>query len=271
MLDEQTRSNLLSSDKFIRLGALASLNLGLKREAWRRPAILADLKTLLRDERDPDVLELLQGIFENFDPLCAPQDPEEDHCTADYGPGFGEAAADFQVQSTRKTALLSYAHRDNNFHKDAIRTMGDIMAQAVNIYLGSDDLFEIFYDTKSIKPGEKWQDRIDNAISEASLLIPILSPSFFSSKHCVYEVGRFLWRQRQTGLNNLILPILFVDLDKSSTESGFLKNELLKRQVFDWRNLRFEDIESKPVTQAIDNLATRIIDAIWPSPPSSHI
>ena len=269
MLSDRARSRLLSSDKFIRLGALTSLSMVIKREAWRRPEILTGLRAILKNELDPDVLELLEDVLENSDPPHKLRSPANGDTRASNGPGLDEAAADFHTKSKRKIALLSYAHRDNNFHKDAITTMGDIMTQAVNIYLGSDDLFEIFYDAKSIKPGEDWQNRIDNVVSEASLLITILSPSFFSSRHCLYEVERFLKRQKQTGRNDLILPILFVDLEKANIENRFIKDELLKRHFFDWRNLRFEDIESKTVTQAIDNLATHIIDAVWPSSSSS--
>ena len=263
MLGKKLRAKLASSKKIVRLGILAWISMALKRRPELRPSILRELESILSDEGDPDVRDFLQDMHEA---RISTQKIEMEH-SAQFS-GLSEAASPYQSRSSCKTALLSYARRDNTFHKNAIVTMGDVTKEAVNIYLGTEDSFDIFCDINSIKPGERWQEKIDEAIGRADLLIPVLSPSFFSSHHCLYEVREFMKRQKERQRNDLIIPVLYVDLEKANINNSFLKKDLLKRQYFDWRGFRFEDIESNTVTQAIDNLAIHIIDTVWPKLPA---
>lgn len=65
--------------------------------------------------------------------------------------------------------------------------------------------FAIFQDRNDIAWGQNWQARIDQTLDAVTLLIPILTPSFFASPACRQEVTRFVERERTLDRNDLIL------------------------------------------------------------------
>ena len=71
--------------------------------------------------------------------------------------------------------------------------------------------FTIFQD-RDIQWGQNWKRRIEKSLDEeVTFLIPIITPSFFKSKACRDELGRFLERERRLNRDDLILPVYYVD------------------------------------------------------------
>jgi hypothetical protein len=72
--------------------------------------------------------------------------------------------------------------------------------------------FEIFHDRLHIIWGEDWQQRVLASVDDLLLFVPIISPGFFTSEACRFELSAFIERETQgPGLGAAILPVYFVD------------------------------------------------------------
>jgi hypothetical protein len=104
-------------------------------------------------------------------------------------------------------AFLSYSHID-----DADQRLTEFSRRfELEISAQTGEEFEIFQDRTSIRWGQQWRTRIEQAIDASTLLIAILSPSFFKSRECRTEVERFFAREKHLGRNDLILSLYFID------------------------------------------------------------
>src|SRR5947207_14517234 len=92
-------------------------------------------------------------------------------------------------------AFMSYVRFDDEHDDGQLSQFCTRLAAEVRVQLG--EAFHIFVDRKDILWGQSWQARIDETLDAATLLIPILTPSFFRSVACRDEVTRFLDRERQ--------------------------------------------------------------------------
>ena len=71
------------------------------------------------------------------------------------------------------------------------------------------------------------------------MLIPIVTPLFFTSDACRDELNRFLEHEKRRGRDDLIIPIYFQKapvLDKPELlKADPLASEIASRQLYDWR------------------------------------
>jgi parallel beta-helix repeat protein len=98
------------------------------------------------------------------------------------------------------------------------------------------------------------------------LLIPIITPSFFSSEKCREEVERFVARELQLGGQQLIFPVYYASTEQMDDPDVRASNNIAAllhaREYADWRKLRLEDFTSREVRVTLDALAVRIRDAL---------
>lgn len=72
---------------------------------------------------------------------------------------------------------------------------------------------DIHLDTEVIKPGDKWEPKLKDALVRSRILVPILSINYFSSRYCRAEFAVMLHRERKLGYwnghneNSLIIPV----------------------------------------------------------------
>ena len=161
-------------------------------------------------------------------------------------------------------AFMTYAHFDDKHDGGQLSTFREKLGDAVQFHTGQP--FKIFQDRIGIRWGDQWQQRIDDALDAATLLIPIITPSFFSSEKCREEVEYYLARERQLGGQQLIFPVYYASteqMDDPDVRSGDDLAVLLHaREYADWRKLRLEDFTSREVRITLDALALRIRDAL---------
>jgi len=74
-------------------------------------------------------------------------------------------------------------------------------------------------------------------IDHTNFLVPMVSPNYVLSKHCLHELERFMERERDQERDDLIIPMTFVMLDIVDTSSLAIVENLLRRQYVDWTNL----------------------------------
>jgi CheY-like chemotaxis protein len=135
-------------------------------------------------------------------------------------------------------AFLSYTRIDDRFFRGAITSLRELLEMGVQVTTGNRNL-SIFQDVEGIHLGERFANRIDQAILEAKFLIPILTPLFFTSSWCRTELSKFLEREKFLGRADLILPIYYISTPLLEPGMQALEDDLAiemsKRQRFDWR------------------------------------
>ena len=163
------------------------------------------------------------------------------------------------------TAVLSYARKDDHFYGGYITAFGKILESAVHVVSGHDD-FEVFQDVEGIDLGERWEEKLAEAIGRATFLVPMVSPLFLSSRYCREEVRQFLTREQQLARGDLILPVYFhysAKLEKGAADSDDpVAAELRKRQMFDWRDKADVPLQDPAARKAVLSLAGGIVTAI---------
>jgi formylglycine-generating enzyme required for sulfatase activity len=158
-------------------------------------------------------------------------------------------------------AFLSYTRFDDR--RRFISAFREHLEDAVREVTGQ--LFEIFQDVDGIGIGEHWPDKLDQMLDEARFFIPIVTPSYFTSKPCREELEKFLRAEAARGRNDLVLPIYYIECDVLADPklraADPLAAHIYKRQYHDWLKLRFSSFNTKIVKTALHQLASEIARA----------
>jgi hypothetical protein len=79
----------------------------------------------------------------------------------------------------------------------------------------------LFVDEDSIETGDRWPDRLKEALKLSRCMVCVWSPSYFQSDWCVSEWKSFLAREKRLGMasHGLIAPMRFHDGDHFPTEA----------------------------------------------------
>lgn len=168
-------------------------------------------------------------------------------------------------------AFLSYVRLDDQHEGGQLTEFRTRLSAEVRMQIGSE--FPIFQDRNDIAWGQNWRDRIEETLDAVTLLIPIITPSFFRSPPCRDEVARFLERERQLERRDLILPVYYISTpemdDPERRDADGIAHELAARQYADWRELRFEPFTAPVVRRTLAQLAARLRDSFWRTGPES--
>jgi hypothetical protein len=161
-------------------------------------------------------------------------------------------------------AFLSYARADDKHAKGKIVKICELLSSELEVQIG--EPFPIFVDRNHIDWGENWESRIYESLDAATLLIPVLTPSYFKSRMCRNELSRFLRQERRMGRSDLILPIYYIETAQMehppAHQEDNLAQELVRRQYVDWRELRRAGLDSRAVSETIEDMAKRMRKAI---------
>jgi CheY-like chemotaxis protein len=137
-----------------------------------------------------------------------------------------------------------------------------------------DRTFNIFQDIDGIEFGQKWQKRLDEAISSSWFLIPVVTPLFFKSDPCRDELKRFIEHEKSLARDDLILPIYFVTapvLERPELlVADALASEIGSRQRYDWRVRADLPPNDPQIRGAVRDLAEKIAAAIERTPGPVH-
>jgi formylglycine-generating enzyme required for sulfatase activity len=160
-------------------------------------------------------------------------------------------------------AFLSYTRFDDQNDGGAISEFCKRLANAVRSQTGKP--FEIFQDVDGIGLGERWRGKLDQVLDEARFFIPIVTPSYFTSKACRAEFEKFLRAEAARGRDDLVLPIYYIESESLEDEdlraADPLARVIHERQRQDWRDLRFEPFDAKEVRRELVRLAIKIVRA----------
>jgi cobaltochelatase CobT len=175
---------------------------------------------------------------------------------------FGKGS-DRKMTKRSPIAFLSYVRHDDEHDQGTITRLRERLEGEVKVQSGKP--FEIFQDRNDIRWGQFWEERIVKSLSEVTLLIPIVTPSFFVSAACRSEFDTFLKMEKTLGVPRLILPLYYVscdDLDDPKRRDDPIVKAIKERQWTDWRPLRFKPHDAPEVRSALAALATNIKQSI---------
>ena len=164
----------------------------------------------------------------------------------------------------KPVAFMSYVHFDDRSENGRITQFREFLSTEVKMQTGED--FSIFQDRQDIAWGVNWKELITKSIDNATFLIPIITPGFFKSKNCREELELFIKREKDLKRNDLILPVYYVSTPLIDDPENRIKDNLAQiiadHQFADWRKLRFEDMNSIRIKEALEGLAIQIRKAM---------
>ena len=161
--------------------------------------------------------------------------------------------------------FLSYTRIDDQYFGGAITSLRKLLELGVKVVTGERD-FDIFQDIDGIEFGQQWQKILDQAIAGTRLLMPIVTPLFFSSPGCRDELQKFLAHEKSLGRDDLILPVYYVTapvLERPNLLANDpLAQAIAARQRYDWRSQSELPIDDPKIRTAVRDLAQKLADAI---------
>ncbi|MGI9494181.1 MAG: toll/interleukin-1 receptor domain-containing protein, partial [Geminicoccaceae bacterium] len=162
-------------------------------------------------------------------------------------------------------AFFSYTHADNTNTSRLVEMLHEEIQMAVA--RKSAGQIKIFLDKENIKTGDDWENVLRDHLEKADVLIPILTPNYFSRDWCRIELGHFIDKDPDDDVAR-IFPILLIDTPKNMAmqrqQSDELYNAIDKKQYADWTDFETEKAGqfSKELRDAINDFATTIVNAL---------
>lgn len=157
--------------------------------------------------------------------------------------------------------FISYTRDDNNDFDDVVDRLKRELAGRFEAATGS--RLEIFLDRDSIGWGERWRDKIAEAVAGSVLFIPIVTMRYFNSAPCREEFSAFYSAAARKGVPDLILPIILAGKNQITPEHS---DELVRAiEELNWQPI-FEEFDagyqSSEWKRRIGTLAKGLQDAL---------
>jgi hypothetical protein len=169
--------------------------------------------------------------------------------------------------------FFSYSREDDTDSNGALSMLRSRIQGELRGQLGrTAKTFRLWQDKEAIASGTLWKSEIKNATAQSVFFIPIVTPTVVASPYCKFELETFLAREAALGRNDLIFPILYIDvpgLEDAAEQNDPVLSLIAKRQYVDWRKLRHRDVHTTDVSEAVERFCTDIRNALrrpWVSP-----
>jgi hypothetical protein len=170
--------------------------------------------------------------------------------------------------------FFSYSREDDMDSFGALSTLRSRVQAELRGQLGRTvKTFRLWQDKEAIPSGTLWESEIKNAVAQSVFFIPIITPTVVASPYCMFELEAFLARETELRRNDLVFPILYIDVpsleDSTRQQNDPILSLIARRQYVDWRQLRHQDARSTEVSVAVERFCKDIRDALykpWLSP-----
>lgn len=107
-------------------------------------------------------------------------------------------------------AFLSYAHQDAKTHASFFEGIRTILPNFITSKLINARL-EFWWDKDGIRTGDRWDNRIEDALRSSHILIVLLSPRWLTSDYCRKELSIFEEVEAERPTGEFVAPILIQD------------------------------------------------------------
>jgi TIR domain len=154
-------------------------------------------------------------------------------------------------------AFWSYAHDDDALDDGRILDLARRLAAEYALLTGEE--LQLFVDRTSIEWGDEWRRRIDNALAETTFFIPVITPRYFKRDECRTELLTFVGQAESLGFGQLVLPILYIDVEDLSSEHEDQAVAVVAQTQYEkWTDLRLVSADSDEHRAAVNRLAQKI-------------
>jgi hypothetical protein len=155
----------------------------------------------------------------------------------------------------------SYVHADDDAEGGRIIALARDLAAQYEMLTG--ESVDLFLDRDDLSWGDDWRAAVDGSLAGTAFFIPILTPRYFLSAECRRELNAFVRKAQRLGLEDLILPILYIDSpllreDPPSDDAVALVKPF---QWIPWTDLRFASRDERPYREAVAGMAARLVEA----------
>jgi hypothetical protein len=175
------------------------------------------------------------------------------------------------AQLPKVVGFFSYSRNDDEGDNGAVSALANRIFLELRAQLGrNNENFKLWRDKDALAAGEHWKEKLNEAVSESVFFIQMVTPSVVNSQFCRFEFESFIERERELGRNDLVFPILYIsvpELDAATTDDVI--SIVKERQFEDWRPLRYLDVNSTEVRQAVGLFCSTISRKLrlpWLSP-----
>ncbi len=163
--------------------------------------------------------------------------------------------------------FFSYSREDDTDSHGALSALRTRIQGELRGQLGrTAKSFHLWQDKEAIPSGTLWETEIKNAVGQSVFFIPIITPTVVASPHCRFELESFLAREAELGRDDLVFPILYIDVpaleEAARRQNDPVLSLIAKRQYVDWREFRYLDVSSTDVRKAVGRFCTHIRDAM---------
>jgi len=154
----------------------------------------------------------------------------------------------------------SYSRGDDEHLDNRLSELREKVENEISTLLGRD--IDMFQDVYAIRTGDDWQERLRDELTDASFMVPVLTPRYFQRPWCREEVMTYLRLAEEEGRKPLLFPIYFIeDRQLERGEFDAVRKAVSRYQFFDYRNLRFESDPTR-LGKAVNAFATDVLDAL---------
>jgi uncharacterized protein YukE len=153
----------------------------------------------------------------------------------------------------------SYARADDEADGGRISRLADRVKAEYALITGRE--IDVFLDRTDLAWGDEWKRRIDEALLGTAFFIPVVTPRYFGRPECRRELLTFAGHAASLGVDELLLPLLYIDVPDMSPESDDEAVALVARMHYaDWRELRLEDESASEYRRGVHELAKRLAE-----------
>jgi hypothetical protein len=163
--------------------------------------------------------------------------------------------------------FFSYSREDDEGSDGALSALRGRIQHELRAQLGrSTKTFRLWQDKEAIASGKLWEAEIKTAAWQSVFFIPIITPTVVKSPFCKFELDAFLAREAALGRDDLVFPILYIKVpgleDSVRQKSDPVLSIIANRQYCDWRELRFRDVRSTDVGEAVQRFCSDVCEAL---------
>ncbi len=158
---------------------------------------------------------------------------------------------------SRPIIFFSYRRSDDHNLNGLLSRIRATLEQRLKVNFGIDA--EVFQDSDDLRSGDNWPEKLDSAIGDAAILLPMITPNFFNSEYCRDELIKFVTKEKALARSDMVIPVLLIPFADYSIESKDpLIAQTARRQHVDWARFKAYLNINQELLFAIDKLAEDI-------------
>ena len=159
---------------------------------------------------------------------------------------------------------MSYVGLDDQHESGRLTAMRERLSGEISIQTGHE--LPIYHDRTSSLWTRNWGDRVEGSDDPRTFLLAVITPRYFQDANCRSELDPFIQRERRLRRQDLIMPIYYVRCplleDETLLSRDPLARTIVNHQYTDWREFRFESMDSPEVGRALESLASQVSESL---------